>query len=147
MLRVSVVRAILSSRISASALETSKPSAIVDPMVVAFKSPRRVSSMSALLRGLLAQAGKQNQFQSLGGLLSRKYRNTILSGEDSLGIRVEVEAPVAKKADKCQPSGLGELDGEAGGRRHGGNDRHPRSVRFLDNFEARAARDHQDRVG
>src|SRR5262245_31072739 len=48
-LRVSVVRAILNCRISASADETSKPRAIVVPMRVAFRNPRRVTSMGPSL--------------------------------------------------------------------------------------------------
>jgi hypothetical protein len=44
-LRVSVVRAILSARISARASSTSNPNAIVVPIVVALRKPRRVSSI------------------------------------------------------------------------------------------------------
>jgi hypothetical protein len=53
MLRVSVVREILNSRISACARDTSNPRAIVPPTVVAFKKPRRVSSMRSSFAGAL----------------------------------------------------------------------------------------------
>src|SRR5437588_11079658 len=45
MLRVSVVREILKARISARAFVRSKPRAMAPPTVVAFKKPRRESSM------------------------------------------------------------------------------------------------------
>src|ERR1043165_6674412 len=49
MLRVSVVRETFSARISARAWETSKPSAIAPPTVVALRKPRRVTSTGHLL--------------------------------------------------------------------------------------------------
>src|ERR1700730_14657876 len=51
MLRVSVVREILNSRISAFAAETSNPSATEPPTTDAFRNPRRVSSMGPPPRG------------------------------------------------------------------------------------------------
>src|SRR6266498_4558453 len=47
--RVSVVRETFSERISARAWETSKPSAMAPPTVVALRKPRRVTSTGHLL--------------------------------------------------------------------------------------------------
>src|SRR5438874_9436910 len=52
MLRVSVVRDILNARSSARAFVRSKPRAMAPPTVVAFKKPRRESSMRHLLTEL-----------------------------------------------------------------------------------------------
>src|SRR5256714_4440392 len=53
MLRVSVVRETFIARISARAWETSKPSAMAPPTVVALRKPRRVTSTGHLLISLL----------------------------------------------------------------------------------------------
>src|SRR5215471_18172455 len=135
MLRVSVVREILNSRISACASETSKPSAMVPPIVVALKNPRRVSSMSALLRGSSPRRASKNNSRTWGGFCQGLYRDAMLWARDPVRVRVDVEPALAEEPHQRQPGGLGKLHGEAGGRRYRSDDRDPRGVCFLNNFE------------
>src|SRR5262249_30039596 len=83
MLRVSVVREILNSRISASAEETSKPRAIVVPMPVAFRNPRRVTSIGSLLGSVtpaksapLRNSIPHRPSMSRGGFTGRRRRRS-----------------------------------------------------------------------
>src|SRR5690242_19570978 len=64
-LRVSVVREILNARISASARETSKPRAMVPPIVVALKNPRRVSSIRSSFAGAGGRLGVSRRIPEL----------------------------------------------------------------------------------
>src|SRR6266568_5832599 len=136
MLRVSVVREILNSRISAFALPTSKPSAMLPPIVVAFKNPRRVSSIRS------SYAEMKRLYSSSG----RARCQQLLSAANPFRVRVDVEASLPQEADQGDPGRLSQLDGETRRGGDGRHDRDTRGVRFLNNFEARSPGNHENAI-
>src|ERR1700674_2409600 len=127
MLRVSVVREILNSRISAFAAETSNPSATEPPTTDAFKNPRRVSSMRPPPRGENRVLDIRGYSLPLAGRCQENFRDPkgrspARSGSRSEppGMRVHVESRSAKKPHERQTGGVRQLDRQGGGGGNGG---------------------------
>ncbi len=58
---------------------------------------------------------------------------------------IDVEALAAQEADESESGFFGEIDREAGGRRHGGHDRDAGERSLLGDLEAEPARGEKDR--
>src|SRR5262249_5446492 len=72
------------------------------------------------------------------------YRNAICLRPYAPRVGVDVEALLAQESDQRHARGLRQLDSETGRSGDGSHDRDARGVRFLNNFEPCAARNHQD---
>src|ERR1700737_283653 len=154
MLRVSVVREILNSRISAFAADTSNPSATEPPTTDAFRNPRRVSSMGPPPRGKTGSSYFRAYSLPLAVRCQENYRvpkrcSPPPSGRRSEppGMRVHVEARPSKKPHERQTGGVGQLDRQAGGGGNGSENGNARGRGLLRDLETGPPGDDQDAVG